>query len=225
MRLYLIRHAESQGNFEGRLQGTKEFPITKRGREQSRALADRLAGLGVDAIYASPMQRTMQTAELVAERLGLPVVPEPRLQEYDFGAEISGLTWEAIRKQHPAISRALAKEDTDFPRYPGEEGRAAFSHRVREAMGEILEAHKTDEAVAIITHAGPIVAYVLQTLGRNYSRPVPFAIDNASITTVEIGEPRAFAPAVVTGINDTCHVRQSLAQDRRLAADLGPRGR
>lgn len=221
MRLYLSRHAESQGNFEARLQGTKEFPLTESGRQQSKQLAERLARFEIVALYSSPMQRTMQTAEIVGERLGLEVVPEPRLMEYDFGETISGLTWDDIREKHPEIIRALSREDSQFPRYPGEEGRAAFRGRVCEAMGEILERHREHTGVAVITHAGPIVAYVLETLGRRYSRPVSFAIDNASITTVEHGEPRAFAPAVVTGINDTCHWRKAASEEE--AEDLGPR--
>ncbi len=205
MKLLLIRHAESQGNAEHRLQGTREFPLTERGREQSRALGERLAAVGVSAVYASPLQRTMQTAEILGGRLGLQVVPEPRLQEYDFGATISGLTWDAIREQHPEIIRALSREDSDFPRYPGEEGRAIFSARVSEAMGEIVARH-AEGTVAIVTHAGPIVTYVLESLGRPYRRPVPFSIDNASISTLEVNEPRSFAPSVVTAINDRCHL-------------------
>jgi len=205
MKLYLIRHAESQGNAEHRLQGTREFPLTERGREQARALAERLAVAGLSAVYSSPLQRTMQTAEILGGRLGLAVVPEPRLQEYDFGEEISGLTWDAIREQHPEIIQALGREDSDFPRYPGEEGRATFSARVSEVMGGIVARHG-EGTVAIVTHAGPIVTYVLESLGRPYRRPVPFSIDNASITTLEVNEPRSFAPCVMAGINDTCHL-------------------
>jgi probable phosphoglycerate mutase len=150
----------------------------------------------------------MQTAEILAGALNLTVVPEPRLQEYDFGDAISGLTWDAIREQHPEIIQALGREDSDFPRYPGEEGRAIFGARVSEAMGEIVARHP-EGTVAIVTHAGPIVAYVLESLGRPYRRPVPFSIDNASITTLEVNEPRSFAPSVVTAINDTCHWRLS----------------
>jgi broad specificity phosphatase PhoE len=62
--------------------------------------------------------------------------------------------------------------------------------------------------VALVTHAGPIVVYLMEALGRPYSRPIPFTIGNASITTVELAaNPAPFQPvAVVTGINDTCHL-------------------
>ena len=95
MRLLLVRHAESQGNREMRLQGRREFPLTRRGLDQARALADRLAKCPPTAIYASPITRAARTAEAVAERCGLSVAADPRLEEYDFG-EASGLTWTEI---------------------------------------------------------------------------------------------------------------------------------
>jgi broad specificity phosphatase PhoE len=208
MRLLLIRHAESEGNAQGRLQGRKEFPLTENGRTQAAALAERLLGASVAAVYSSPIRRARDTAETVAQRLELAAVVEPRLQEYDFGEHLSGLTWQEIREQQPDVVQALVSDASEFPTYPGEEGREPFRERVSAAMGEIAERHGGDEAVAVVTHAGPIVVYLMEVLGRKYSRPIPFAIDNASITTVEPAEnPTPYQPpAVVTGINDTCHV-------------------
>ena len=66
MRLLLIRHAESQGNFERRLQGRREFPLTERGLAQAQALAERLVSLPLSAVYSSPVGRAIQTAEVIA---------------------------------------------------------------------------------------------------------------------------------------------------------------
>jgi broad specificity phosphatase PhoE len=208
MRLLLIRHAQSQGNFEGRLQGRKEFPLTELGLSQASALAERLSSAGISAVYASPIRRALDTASKVAERIGLEVVTDPRVQEYDFGDLLSGLTWPEIREKQPEIVNALMSNDSDFPRYPGEEGRKAFRDRVCAALGEITDRHQAEDAVAVVAHAGPIAVYLLETLGRKYSRPIPFRIDNASITTVELtANPTPFqSAAVVTGINDTCHL-------------------
>ncbi len=209
MKLLLVRHAESQGNYEGRLQGRREFPLTERGIQQAGKLAGRLAKAQVSAVYSSPILRAHDTAVTVAAEAGLEVVLESRLQEYDFGDQLSGLTWQEIRKQRPEIVSALVRNDSEFPRYPGEEGRGAFRDRVCAAIGEIAECHLQDTTVAIVTHAGPIVVYVMETLGRGYSRPVPFTIENTSITTIELNNASAapFAPpSVVVGLNDTCHL-------------------
>ena len=141
--------------------------------------------------------------------MGLDVVLDPRVQEYDFGELLSGLTWQEIRDQKPEIVSALVKNHSEFPRYPGEEGRGPFRERVCAALAEIADRHCEDETVAVVTHAGPIVVYVMETIGRGYSRPIPFSIENTSITTIEISASAGtFVPAaVVTGLNDTCHLR------------------
>ncbi|MDO8615660.1 MAG: histidine phosphatase family protein [Dehalococcoidia bacterium] len=209
MRLLLLRHAESLGNREFRLQGRRDFPLTERGRQQARALAGRLASAGLTTVYTSPIGRARETARILAGAAGVRPRREPRVQEYDFGEALSGLTWQEIREQHPEIVAALLNDDSEFPRYPGEEGRAAFRDRVCPAIREIAERHAADQAVAIVTHAGPIVVFVIELLGRKYSRPIPFSVDNASVTTVEFsagGSP--FLPeAVLIGLNDTCHLR------------------
>jgi len=216
MRLLLIRHAESQGNFELRLQGRREFPLTAKGIQQAEALASRLATEPLAAIYTSPIGRALQTAEIIAAKTSLDVAQEPGVQEYDFGEAISGLTWDEIRERNPEIIEAFRKESSEFPRYPGEEGRAAFQGRVRSAFADVIERHKDQHSVAVITHAGPITIMLFDALARAYTRPTPFVLDNASITTIEVNNGTAphLPPLVVTGINDGCHVNHIQSEDR-----------
>ncbi len=204
MRLFLVRHGESQGNVEFRLQGRREYPLTPRGVTQAQRVARRLAALSPAAVYASPLRRAFDTAAIIAGACGLEPVPDQRLQEYDFGEALSGLTWPEIGQRAPDIIKALASDGPEFPSYPGEEGRAAFRDRVRTAVEEIVRRHSGDGAVAIVTHAGPIVVAVMEFLGRGYSRPIPFHIDNASLTELEIG---GAGRAVLLRLNDTCHLR------------------
>lgn len=206
MRLLLVRHAESVGNRELRLQGWAEFPLTDRGLRQAAGLAAALAEAPVSAVYSSPIRRALDTAEAIAFRLGLAVEVRPALQEYDFG-ELSGLTWPQIRERRPRLFEEILSEAGEFPAYPGEEGREAFRARVLDALWAIAEKHERDEAVAVVTHAGPIGVFLLDVLQRGYQRPIPFRLDNASVTTVEVAEPEAFRPrATVIGLNDTCHL-------------------
>lgn len=208
MRLLLIRHAESEGNAQGRLQGRKEYPLSERGFTQAAALAERLSTQPIAAVYASPIRRAADTAEAVAGSLGLTVIPEPRIQEYDFGDKLSGLTWQEIRELQPEVVSTIVSGGSEFPSYPGEEGREAFRDRAIAAIAEIVERHAADQSVAVVTHAGPVIVYLMEVLGRTYSRPIPFSIDNACITTIEFAanaNPHQ-PPAVVTGINDTCHL-------------------
>ena len=206
MRLLLIRHAESTGNRQGRLQGRADFPLTERGRRQAQELAAVLSRLPVAAVCSSPIRRALHTAEAIAGPLGLKVEAQAALQEYDFG-ELSSLTWPEIRERRPHLIEQLLSDSADFPHYPGEEGREAFRERVCGALWAIADRHAGEEAVAVVTHAGPIAVFLLDVLQRGYQRPIPFTLDNASVTTVEIAEPQPFRPrAVLVGLNDTCHL-------------------
>jgi broad specificity phosphatase PhoE len=159
------------------------------------------------AVYTSPIRRALDTATIIAGACGLQPTPDHRLQEYDFGEALSGLTWPEIRQRAPEVVKALASDGPDFPSYPGEEGRAVFRARVKAAVEEILRRHAGDGAVAVVTHAGPIVALVMELLGRAYSRPIPFRIDNASLTELEVDGLRGPGRAALLRLNDTCHLR------------------
>ncbi|MCH7578519.1 MAG: histidine phosphatase family protein [Chloroflexi bacterium] len=194
------------GNRELRLQGQAEFPLTERGRRQAEELAASLAERQVIAVYSSPIRRALDTAEAIASPLGLTVEVQAALQEYDFG-KLSGLTWPEIREQRPQLIEQLLSDSADYPEYPGEEGREPFRQRVCKALWGISERHAEEESVAVVTHAGPVAVFLLDVLHRGYHRPMPFTLDNASVTTVEIAEPQPVRPrAVLVGLNDTCHL-------------------
>jgi broad specificity phosphatase PhoE len=207
MRWLLIRHGESEGNREWRLQGQREYPMTDRGRCQSEALARRLARRPIAAIYSSPLRRAWDTATAIATALGLEVQTLPAVQEYDFG-ELSGLTWGEIHERAPAVTAAVVSRSPEYPHYPGEEGREAFRQRVCGALWELRERHH-GETVAVVTHAGAVIAFLMDVLGRPYRRPIPFVVENGSITVVETLPEKSWpgAPAaVLVSLNDVCHL-------------------
>ena len=206
MRWLLIRHGESEGNREWRLQGQREYPLTRRGGCQAEALAQRLTRWPVDAVYSSPLCRAWDTASLIAETAGVTVQGLPAIQEYDFG-ELSGLTWREIHGRAPALAEAVLSRDSEYPHYPGEEGREVFRQRVCGALWDLRERHH-GETVAVVTHAGVIAVFLLDVLGLPYRRPVPFVLENGSITTVESMGQRwpGTPPAVLVSLNDVCHL-------------------
>lgn len=202
MRLLLIRHAESVGNAEARLQGRGDFPLSEKGLAQAALLAGRLQRSPPDALYASPLSRAHRTAAIVAEATGLPIQPLPDVMEYDFG-QVSGLTWAEIRERHPELIAVQRQRTAEYPAWPGEEGREVFRERVCSALWALEERHR-DETVAVVTHGGPILVFCLSVLELPYRRPLPFACDNASITTVETNGGHG----TLLCVNDTCHLRE-----------------
>lgn len=84
-RVYLIRHAQSEGNLFARSQGCYNAPVSPRGMEQIAVLEKRFLTIPVDAVYASDLIRTQITAQAVASPKGLPVQIEPQFRELNMG--------------------------------------------------------------------------------------------------------------------------------------------
>lgn len=175
--LYLIRHGETEWNRVGRWQGHSDVPLSERGREQARALAERLARepVRIAAIYASDLQRALETARIIAAPLRLPVTPVRALREIDIGPW-SGLTRAEIVERFPG-----AFVEYDLP--PEGESHAAFTRRVFQAIERLSAGHR-GQCVAIVTHGGAVRAALraIQQLNGD-EQPVPH-IGNASITEV-----------------------------------------
>jgi broad specificity phosphatase PhoE len=139
-KLMLCRHAEA-GN-----------------EEQARALAAELAHLGLAAVYTSPLARAAQTARIVAEPHSLTPIELDALEEIDFG-DAHGLTFAELP---PELQQGLLRDPTTV-RFPGGETYAELQQRVCAALDAIVADHAGD-AVAVITHAGPIRAALARWL-------------------------------------------------------------
>lgn len=201
MKLFLIRHAESVGNAEGRVQGQSDYPLTERGVLQAQATADHLRTVPLTAVYTSPLTRARRTAEPIAAAQGLHPIVLPSVQEYHFG-EGTGLTFAEWRQGFAQRSGTNDPHVVATPTYPGEEGQERFRERICTAVWDLCRRHKDDPAIAIVTHAGPIAVLLLDVLGLPYRRPVPFTIANCAISIVHIRDDRT----VIETINDTCHL-------------------
>jgi probable phosphoglycerate mutase len=94
--LMLLRHGETEWSKGGRHTGRTDIPLTPEGEAAAKSLAPVLAGRQIRAVFSSPAQRAMRTAELA----GLSPTPDPDLQEWDYGG-YEGLTTSQIREQRP----------------------------------------------------------------------------------------------------------------------------
>ena len=145
--LLLVRHGETDWNADGRLQGQTDRPLSEFGRRQARRLAGELANEGVDAIYASDLARARETAEIVGERLGLPVVLDSDLREKDWG------TWEGLT--------AAERDHVEFVGEPTE----AHLERTLRALRRIAELHPDGRRVVVVTHGGSMRRVQTEVLG------------------------------------------------------------
>ena len=97
----LLRHGQTPMSVQKRYAGLTDAPLTDAGIRQAAAAAKRLASAGIDAIVASPLQRTVRTAEEVAAVTGVPVTADEGFRETDFGAW-EGLTFAEVRERWPS---------------------------------------------------------------------------------------------------------------------------
>ena len=146
--LYFIRHGETNWNAERRMQGQWESDLNDRGRAHAEKNAETAAGLGVDAIFASPLRRTRHSAEALSRRTGLSIAFDDRLKEWSAG-DWSGYLYEEIPAKWP---EEWAAWRADMWRYrpPGGENFEDLVKRGASFLEDILE---TDfPAVAIVSH-------------------------------------------------------------------------
>jgi broad specificity phosphatase PhoE len=135
----LARHGETEWNRAGRRQGQLDSPLTERGLAQARAVAEVVAALPLDAIFASPLGRAAATAALCSERTGLPVTTLAELAEVHHG-RMAGLTAEDIERLFPGEFDRRSRDKYRW-RFPGGESYADADRRVGKALACVGAAH------------------------------------------------------------------------------------
>ncbi len=151
--IFLARHGETDWNRELRFQGHRDPPLNETGRRQARELAERLAGEELVWVYSSSLRRALETAELVARPLGLPLSSEDGLREVDTGSW-SGLTRAEIEERYPEAFRRWL----DYgPGWEDGESYEEMAGRVAATL-DLLAARHPGERILVVTHGGPVRA-------------------------------------------------------------------
>jgi broad specificity phosphatase PhoE len=206
MKLFCVRHGETLYNLEGRIQGQSDSHLSPLGRRQCRAVASALAGHEIDAIIASPLARALESAQVVADRLNLSVLTDPRLMEINAGI-FQGLTWNEITERFPNETVRWRSQDPDF-RIPGGESRRDVMLRARQAFCAIREAGY--QRAAVIAHGGSLSA-ALKALLEIPAEHNPFTFSNGSISTL------AWESDVkLLALNDISHLHAASTGDGEL---------
>ena len=192
-KLLLARHGESDWNAAGRWQGHADRPLTARGREQARFLADALDHVALDAVYASDLRRAWETAQAVAGRKGLEVRKLPELREVDVGSW-SGLTRAEARELFPDGFRRWRDGESGWD---DGETYEEMAERVLDALRSIADAHGEGQ-VLVVSHGGAIRAVHARAAGTalaDYRRLHPVE-PNAGLSLVSIEGDRISRAAV-----------------------------
>ena len=200
MRLILVRHGETVLNREGRILGHNEEPLTERGRGQAIAVAQALYPETPFTLYASPLSRALETAQIIAQKHQVDITPLEGLKEVDVG-ELDGMSIQEMRRSYPEFARLWAQDAAATP-MPGGESPAHLQQRAWKAVVTILERNPTSTTVAV-THAFTIYTLLCKALGVPLNNFQRFHINVGSTTTLEIAEDKA----TLISFNDCCHLR------------------
>jgi len=179
----LIRHGENEyvkkGRLAGRLPGVH---LNDTGRAQAQALAAALAGKPIKAVYSSPLERTLETAEPIAAALKLPVIPRPGLLEVDFGK------WQdkTFKQLMPLKLWGIVQRSPSLARFPEGESFAEAQHRIVQEIDALLAQHKPKDTFACVGHSDMIKLAVAYYLGLPLDLFQRLIVQPASISALHI---------------------------------------
>lgn len=209
--LALVRHATTAATGH-RLGGwTPGVHLDETGRGQAAATADLLVAHPITAVYSSPLERTMDTAEVIAARLGLAVEVRPGLGETDYG-DWTNRPLEELREEDLwKVIQATPSRVT----FPGGESLRGSQARMVDELEALAAGHADDTSIVAVSHADPIKAALAHFLGMPLDTFQRIAVQPASVSVVAL--PHGGPPAVL-GVNLTAGLPLPRPDESRPAA-------
>lgn len=195
----LVRHAESEANAGAYFGSQSDSKLNDKGKLQVAALTAALRDLAIDAVYSSDLSRALDTVSPLAAARNLAVVATDRLRERAMG-ELTGLSFEQARERYPEMWRELvARTPTAAP--PGGESHVDLYNRVAAVLDELAERHRG--GVVLIGSHGVAINHMLRhLLGlHDHTLPVWFAVDNASVSRVDLHQRTSAVAPRLTYVN------------------------
>ncbi len=199
----LVRHGQSEGNAERRFGGHTATPLSPRGRRQAHALARALKDEEITAIYSSDLARAVETAQPLANLIGLPINSTTAFRERSVGV-MEGLTFENAAQQHPEQYAALLRRDFEHVLTGGESYRQLLD-RAWQKLDELIAANQGGKLV-VFSHTGTICILALHLMGALDApelKPVWITSANCGVTRFELRDDGLVR---VLNLNDTRHL-------------------
>jgi len=181
-RLFLIRHGQVEGHEEKRYNGQTNVPLTLHGRRQLESVAGRLAGVPLDAVWSSDLDRCRYGAEQLAALRGIGVVYSEALRELHVG-DWEGRTWRELKATYPVEWQARLDDIVHY-RVPGGESFLDLAQRVRAELARLLTAHPAQN-VALVAHGGVNRVILLDALGAPLDRVFCLEQDYACVNVID----------------------------------------
>ncbi len=202
--VYLVRHGRTPSTGKVLPGRAKGLNLSEEGRAQAQAAAERIAELGTRpvAVYASPLERTRQTAAPIAKALGLRVVTDKGLLECDFGSW-TGKQLSALTKKPEW--RTVQSAPSSF-RFPEGESFAEMATRTWDTVQRLATSHR-GKSIVLVSHADPIKAVLSQAAGAPLDMFQRLSVAPCSVSTLVLS---AHGPMVLN-VNTTGSLKVELS--------------
>ena len=207
MKIYLIRHGQTDWNLEGKIQGRHDVSLNETGSKQAELLAMGMDKRPVVQIFSSRQKRALETAQAVGRRQHVAVTVIDGLEEVEFG-EWEGKTWDEISREYPEEFKDWCTEPAEIVP-PGGESRPQIYRRIGNALKEILRRSRGD--IAIVSHGAALAYMVSIMLEKELGDHDEIIVKNASISTVEYD--RETGKFHMVEANDVSHLK-ALSQEQ-----------
>ncbi len=207
--VYLVRHAETNWNADGRFQGQVDTELSPLGRRQAVALGARVAALSPVSLCTSDLSRARETADLAGSVAGLTAEPDRAFREVHVG-QWQGLTFDEVRTSMPDSFAEWLSGRPGF-RFPRGETYEEAAARAMERLEALAAVHRGGRLV-IVSHGGVLRAVISSILGLDHSHRGRMTLTNAGVSAIA-GEPGRWRLVL---LNDTCHLAtlSPAAEDR-----------
>ena len=201
-RIILVRHGQTQWNVEERFRGSFDIPLDETGIAQAQALARRLSAEPVSAVYSSPLQRALKTAEIISQPHSLTPIVHQGLNNINYG-ELEGRKISEVARELPEFFQKLMATP-HLVRFPGGDTLDDLTVRSMAALHEIIAAHPR-ETVVVTSHQVITRVLICAIIGLDNSYHWMFSQDTCCANFFRFQKGRF----IVDRLNDVCHLGDS----------------
>ncbi len=191
MKIYLVRHGQSEGNVKNLWYGSSDLPLTDLGRQQARQAGEKLRDADFTVCYVSPLMRARDTADLVLAGRAVPQIIEPDLREQHMGL-FEPLSVPQIRADDPDFYRALMSDWVHICPPEGEHFDTGLAPRVAAVLDKVIA---KGEDCLLVAHNGPLVYAMSYLLGMPIEACQRFYLKQGCYTMIEVDREAIYNPS------------------------------
>lgn len=183
MKLFLIRHGQTDWNIQGKIQGSCDIELNDTGIKQAEELNKKILerNYQFSKIYSSPKVRAFKTAEILSKATNVECILMNGLEEINLG-EWEGLSWREVEEKYPILYEEWVA-DRRYTKPPKGESYQNMLQRVLCAIYKIIS--ESHENVVVVTHSAVIMCIQCYLTNTPFNEMLKFQVDNASITEID----------------------------------------